>query len=1214
MTYMETPRKLEWDDTTNTWVPAVGKAGASFVEWDGSKWVEGKNPEGPGALRRGFATGMEQVKGTLADVIPAMAQQALGYDEAAKRNLEEYKARMEALRAQNLLAETDYRNVKDVSSALTFAGEAIGQTLPSLATSIFGGVGVGAAAARLGAGRLLSGQVAKRAAELEGRTLAGEVLTKEAALAIATKEAANKAGIAAGAFGGSALLNIPESYQSLAEAGNASLGAAFAVGTLKSTLDALGPIRLLARTRGPEFSDKLTDLISARLLKNKPGVAGAVGGTLETAALEGLTEGSQQLLDEAAAAVLADKSIDWDQVLNAALIGGVGAAPVGTVAGGLGARAKAARDKEAEAQREADLLAKQREADLRAQEESYQTYAGQRLTGEYQPPAPEKTGLDFLKEAASEVRNKYDLIPIQITKDGEVSVAPQDIIKLAQQLKSAGNTTPLPKLVKSLQASIESDVMSVAADLKAGEPVQKFVESLEPTAGQKPVIFDRLEESNKLVAEIQSDPGLLELPGVRQQYEEAKTFIRDAAEKAAAEKKLAEEGIPEVGTFGLAPSRKGTPAEIEATETTTAYVEPAEEKAAPISLTTFEKKEVEDLIRELPRGQTLSIASVQQRLSDVGKPVSLEEARGILQTYIPQKFPIGKALPEDAVLGVPASLRLREEDGQFVKTGVAEEAFREEAPTLTSEMGGARAFPEVTPTIETTSPVTKIQGLLQNIPLGLSQETWGGIANNISKMNPRKILTLADLQAAAGPGVKLFTAEAKQLWESLVNAGVVAKAGLGYRVKDDAPIVSQYIDNVVGSTTTVKPKAITGAGMVPQRTRQQLYALGYTREDIAALTPDEAQNILTNKKKKSILKAESGVSRRGFLAGLLASAVAFTSGANATTPASKELVFHLRNNDVSAALKHISENSSNPVFRKLASMLVQGGMGRMQMRVVSVTPSGIQDAIRFGYGDADTLQSALRSPRFLGYVDLDKVDTPTLILFDRETGETGLSEEIFLHEAVHGWVMGRWRTINNYPMKGNAEKMGYQRNPKDVEIINELGNLYRSFRLAVEKQFGANSPEFKQSALRNFDEFLAYGLTDPKFRDLLSSFDYRPNAYIPITPVGRGAPSFFDKIYNYILKLFKITPTQFRTLDEFQRITDKLLSTSTPPDFDVASRFAQRKKSKQDDILRSKKETIAKDILDQVTSTSRRGFLRGLGPPQLLQACPEPRLWGQSKK
>lgn len=1196
---MAIPDKVEWDDETGSWVAATGRPGAENAYWDGSQWVRGKNPEGPGALRRGFATGIESTKGLVADVIPAMVQQALGYEAAAKKNLEEYKKRMDDLKAKNLLAISDINSIKDVSSFLSFAGEAVGQAIPSLATSVLGGVGAASGAARLGAGRILSNQVAKRAAELEGKGLA-----TEKALEVATKEASQRVGGAVGAFGGSALLNIPESYASLAEAGDANLGAAFAVGTLKSSLDALGPIRLLSKARGPEFSDKLTDLISARLLKNRPGTAGLVGGSLETFALEGLTEGTQELLDQTAASILADKTIDWDQILTASLRGGIGAAPVGGAVGAYSRRRQEAATQQEAAEKQAAEEAQKQKA---AEEESYQTYAGQRFTGEYQPPSPAKTDLDFLKEAASEVRNKYDSIPIEIGEDGKVNVKPQDTIKLAQQMKAAGNTTPLSKLIKDLQAGIESDVKSTAADLKSGEPYQKFVEGQEAAAGikPKPAIFRRLEEANKLVTQIQNDPEMLEAPGVREQYEEAKTLIRDAEEKAAAEKKLAEEGIPEVGAFGVAPSRKGTPAEIEAVEKTTAYEEPAEEKAAPISLTTSEKKEVEDLIRELPRGQTLSIASVQQRLSDLGKPVSLDEARSILQTYIPRKFPIGKALPEGAVLGVPESLQLREKDGQFVKTGVVEEAFRKEAPTLTSERGGARAFPEVTPTTETTSPITKIQGLLQNIPLGLSQETWAGIANKISRMDPRKILSLKDLEAAAGPGVKLSSKEAPDLWESLVNAGIVSKAGgLGYRVKADAPTASQYIDEVVGSTTTVAPKAIEGAGMVPHTTRKQLYALGYNREDVAAMTPKEAQSILANKEKKSILKAEKGVSRRGFLGGLLASAVAFVSGAKATTPASKELVFHLRNNDVPASLKHISENSSNPVFRKLAAMLLQGGMGRMQMRVVSATPSGIRDAIRFGYGDADTLQTALKSPGFLGYVDIDNVDNPTLIIFDRETGATGLSEEVFLHEAVHGWVMSRWRALNTYPSKSNAEKLGYQRNPKDTETIYELLGLYKNFKMAVEKQFGANSPELRQAALRDFDEFLAYGLTSPEFRDLLSSFDYRPNAYNPITPVGKGVPSFFDKIYSYILKLFKITPTQFRTLDEFQRITDKLLSTSAPPDFDVASRFSQAKRPKQDTILRSEKENVVKGIVDAVSQTSRRGFLRGVGSAAMSAGLP----------
>lgn len=355
---MAIPDKVEWDDETGSWVAATGKPGAENAYWDGSQWVRGKNPEGPGALRRGFATGIESTKGLVADVIPAMVQQALGYEAASKKNLEEYKKRMDDLKAKNLLAISDINSIKDVSSFLSFAGEAIGEAIPSLATSVLGGVGAASGAARLGAGRILSNQVAKRAAELEGKGLA-----TEKALEVATKEASQRVGGAVGAFGGSALLNIPESYASLAEAGDANLGAAFAVGTLKSSLDALGPIRLLSKARGPEFSDKLTDLISARLLKNRPGTAGLVGGSLETFALEGLTEGTQELLDQTAASILADKTIDWDQILTASLKGGIGGAPVG---GAVGAYSR--RRQEAATQQEAAEKQAAEEARIQAEE------------------------------------------------------------------------------------------------------------------------------------------------------------------------------------------------------------------------------------------------------------------------------------------------------------------------------------------------------------------------------------------------------------------------------------------------------------------------------------------------------------------------------------------------------------------------------------------------------------------------------------------------------------------------------------------------------------------------------------------------------------------------------------------------------------------------------------------------------------------------------
>lgn len=411
--------KAEFDEATGQWVEATGRPDARVAEWDGSKWTEvGRNPSGPGAISRGLTSGIEGTKGLLFDVAPAMVQQALGYEEASKRNLEAYRKRMQQLQESGKGSRVGLEDVKDLSSFLSFAGEAFGEAIPSMATALAGGAGAAAGAARLGAGRLLSGQVAKRAAELEGKTLAGEVLSKEAALALATKEASQKVGQVAGALGGSALLNIPESYASLEEAGVDNLGVAFGVGALKSTLDALGPIRMLSKTRGPDFSDKLTDLISARLLKGRPGTAGFVGGTLETTALEGLTEGAQELLDQTATAILADKSIDWKQVLEAAAKGGIGAAPIGGAAGAYGARNKAAAAAEAQTATEEKTAAQEAEKQRRTQETEAalsfpEDYAIRREFGEIKDSAGYSQLADFFaakakaKGTSQESRDRY---------------------------------------------------------------------------------------------------------------------------------------------------------------------------------------------------------------------------------------------------------------------------------------------------------------------------------------------------------------------------------------------------------------------------------------------------------------------------------------------------------------------------------------------------------------------------------------------------------------------------------------------------------------------------------------------------------------------------------------------------------------------------------------------------------------------------------------
>jgi len=359
--------KYEWDGSK--YVPFKNTPGAYVIEWDGMDWVPSKNPEGPGAFTKGLATGWEQTKGLLSEALPAMAQSALGYDDAARANLQAYKERMDRLDKAGLQAKMSYEDVNSLGTLYDYGAEAFGQALPSMLTALIPGVGLGAAGTRLAAGRAATGLVASRAAAIESAAqAAGQTVTKEAAYAAAMQQVSQQIGTAAGAMLGSGLQNIPESFSNIYdETQQLRPGVAFAVGSLKSALDSIAPVMLLRKTQGVEMGDRLTNLISSKLLKGRPGWSGALAGTLETAATEGLTEGAQELLDQAAVNVLADKTFDWKQVVDAALKGGIGAAPVGGAAGAYGARrtaqAEEDRVRQAEEQKaEQEAIAAQQRA------------------------------------------------------------------------------------------------------------------------------------------------------------------------------------------------------------------------------------------------------------------------------------------------------------------------------------------------------------------------------------------------------------------------------------------------------------------------------------------------------------------------------------------------------------------------------------------------------------------------------------------------------------------------------------------------------------------------------------------------------------------------------------------------------------------------------------------------------------------------------------
>ena len=904
---MATPSKMEWDEAREQWIPATGRPGASFIQWNGVSWDEGKNPEGPGAFRRGLETGWESTKGLAFDVLPAMIQSAFGYEEASQRNLDAYKKRMDELQAKGLLARTTYQDVQDVSSLGSYVGEAVGEAIPSLATSLLGGLGIGAAATRLGAGKMLTQQVAKRAAALEAEAAAtGTTLGREAAIKAATSEVSRNVGIAAGAFGGSALQNIPESFASLAEEGQQSLGAAFVVGSLKSALDALGPVRLLSKTRGTDFSDKLTDVLSARLLKGRPGAAGALGGTLETVALEGLTEGTQQLLDETAKVILADKSVDWTQVIDAALKGGIGAAPAGGVAGALGARSKAAAEEtrakqideyqqklaaERELAEKGRLAAAEREKWERERAEAEQDYINKRMTGEIEVPPRERADIDYFKDALREVEQatgirvtmrtrkdkegnvlveKADLLPMGIRKGDQViqkdstgapvlQVNQEDVMRRAQELAqqkvidpSTGKPFTVASARNALQKAAIFEVQRTAQRMRSDDQAEKDGEyalkffgqtSAENVATQGPTQLQgreyQLQKARQLVDEVRADPESLDLvPGLRQQFEQAQALLEEKrwgdydARMEAQKQERAEErelgplvGKPFTGSGALTVERETpqiTPeqrdalldagyrldqiAQMPPERAQAILMDRQQEEVAAPQIGQQQRLALEGVLGRVQRGEQVSIPAVQQALGETGLDLTPAQTRQVLQAYAPERATtrgIGMQVVDPAY-------RLEERDGTFFKAKRGETKEPYVAPEVEEQpRRGVERRPADLPTesTQTSRPITEVQGGLQNPPAGYDRRDFAVLHNAIVRRGSSKILTRNDLETVAQ---REFDSprEVASVWEGLVKSGAVRKEGLGYRVLKDAPVISEFQAEDVGTTTTKKPTEV----------------------------------------------------------------------------------------------------------------------------------------------------------------------------------------------------------------------------------------------------------------------------------------------------------------------------------------------------------------------------------------------------------------------
>ena len=266
------------------------------------------------AITGGFNTGVERVKSTFGDVIPAMAANALGFEDYAKQQMEEARRSEEKIARKYAPEFESFKDVDSLGGASRFVAGTIAEQGPNLLTMIGSG-GVPGIAAKLTAKKFAL-DLAKKYPKMSTREIIQRVAKRE--------------GLAqnVGVFLGSYSLNAPEVFNNVyQETGQLETGTALLFGAAAASLDSVLPATILKKLTPLQK----TEIAGAALLKSgaNPSLVNKVfTGLAKGAATEGVTEGMQEAISISAENFVAGNpqifgSEDWDRVMESSVRGAI---------------------------------------------------------------------------------------------------------------------------------------------------------------------------------------------------------------------------------------------------------------------------------------------------------------------------------------------------------------------------------------------------------------------------------------------------------------------------------------------------------------------------------------------------------------------------------------------------------------------------------------------------------------------------------------------------------------------------------------------------------------------------------------------------------------------------------------------------------------------------------------------------------------------------
>lgn len=299
---------------------------------------------------KGMAKSFAEMGVLAMDAAPAVALSGLSktLDAIGVDNSLEENARAKADEAAQKLAEVQdkygaqtkgYKDVKDITSALQYAGSMAGSGAGSTISTVVPGLLSGGATAIATAG----GKAALKQGLKQAALKFGKNLTEDQVEAQVTKGVMSKAfskGFQAGAMGTATAAETGSTYLQNLEDGIDAPGIAIVAGAIKGSLEVLPEFMAISRIfKSPEAKDALADATAKQVLKrfgyNVLKEQGKLGAT------EAATEALQSAVDIAANDFVNKRQTDLfspqniDNLIESGLAGFIGSGPGSVITGGI---------------------------------------------------------------------------------------------------------------------------------------------------------------------------------------------------------------------------------------------------------------------------------------------------------------------------------------------------------------------------------------------------------------------------------------------------------------------------------------------------------------------------------------------------------------------------------------------------------------------------------------------------------------------------------------------------------------------------------------------------------------------------------------------------------------------------------------------------------------------------------------------------------------